>query len=141
MENHPKVERKNYGASQQIFTISSVVTNVRDLQGFFYSNSELQEICIKVKLQWAIRSIPGGAPAPPGVPRCRHPTQWATSASTSLRSKLAFIRVQLNLDHNSTNSTLKQIPSCSINQNLHFEHTKENTFGAKQPLGLNYYTN
>jgi hypothetical protein len=38
-----------------------------------------------------------------------------------------------NLDHNSTNSTLRQIPSCSINKkNLHPEHIKETKYFWRQ---------
>jgi hypothetical protein len=49
----------------------------------------------------------------------------------------------MNLDHQSTNSTLRQIPSCSITKNLHPEHItrKQKTSGAKQPLGLINNTN
>jgi hypothetical protein len=58
-------------------------------------------------------------------------------------SEVVLYLVHMNLDHHSTNSTLSQIPSCSINKEpLSWTHQKkQNTFGAKQPLGLISYTN
>jgi hypothetical protein len=64
-------------------------------------------------------------------------------ASATLCQKLASL-FAMNLDHQSTNSTLRQIPSCSITKNLHPEHvTRKNkkTSGTKQPLGLINNTN
>jgi hypothetical protein len=43
------------------------------------------------------------------------------------------------LDHNITNFTLRQSLFCSMNFN-NLLYNKFNTFGAKQPLGLDSYT-
>jgi hypothetical protein len=48
------------------------------------------------------------------------------SSSATLRQKLASL-FAINLDHQSTNSTLRQIPSCSIKKNLHPEHITRKT--------------
>jgi hypothetical protein len=60
----------------------------------------------------------------------------------TLRQKLAR-HFAMNLDHQSTNSTLRQIPFYSITKNLHVEHItrKTKTSGTKQSLGLINNTN
>jgi hypothetical protein len=68
-------------------------------------------------------------------PYRRKPTGPSLPA-TGLRFAPSEVGLSLgrqNLDHNSTNSTLRQIPSCSLNKkNFHPEHIKETKYLWRQ---------
>jgi hypothetical protein len=71
------------------------------------------------------------------------PALASRRASATLHQKLASL-FAMNLDHQSTISTLRQIPSYSITNNLHPEHItrkQQKTSSAKQPIGLINNTN
>jgi hypothetical protein len=63
------------------------------------SNGGLQEVYMKVKLKRI--TIRNAGPLHPRRPRASGPSLWRR-ASALLQQKLAFIYVQMNLDHNST---------------------------------------
>ena len=68
---------------------------------------------------------------------------WVSLRSTGPRSAASEVSLfpLYEFGSTSTNSTLRQIPSCSMNFNNLLKQTKKTLAGAKQPLGLNSYTN
>ena len=111
----------------------------------------MRELISKVNpnRRYITHTAPRGA-SPPAPPQSRPGLTGRTGVGqlqTSLRSrpslpatglryarqKLAFCCV-LNLEHNTTNSTLRQIPSCSINNNLHLKSTSNKSALAPNSL-------